>query len=202
MKNLFKMTPLLCAALIPLGTFAEETIRMDFETFKPQDYPAGCGFWADAKSKRPEWKIDSNAAAGKQALRLTFHGCKSFQGVNFHMGKKPADADAIVFWAKVLSGRPPAILNLEEKEPGGKGAEFFISQFSYGKPGVWTKINVPISSFRFLRNGGAKNANKKIDSERDTVLILIGYTPDAGSVLIDHLGWGNVEKKETVSGKK
>lgn len=201
-------TIILTAALIlsatALPALENDGRIYDCETFKPWGYPKGWGFWCDKNSRKPEWKISADAAEGKQALQITFHGCRAFQGVSIDLNRMPEDADCLTFWVKVISGKPPSNLQLIEKSKNGKGKEFFGSPFALPEPGVWKKITVPLSSFRYTRQSNYPGNNRKADAGHDFILHLIGYTKDSGTLLIDDLRWGktgNIARKMD-NGKK
>jgi len=132
-------TIILTAALIlsatALPALENDGKLYDCETFKPWGHPKGWGFWSDKNSRKPEWKISADAAEGKQALQIAFHGCHAFQGVSIDLNRMPEDADCLTFWVKVISGKPPSNLQLIEKSKNGMGKEFFGSPFALPEPG-------------------------------------------------------------------
>ena len=188
-KIIFSLVLLLAASTGILPARGDAGKLYDCETFNPHGYPHGWGFWCDKQSKKPDWKVISDAAEGRQALQITFYGCKSFQGVSINLPPLPDHAECFTFWIKTVSGKPPSHLELVELSPDGKGREFFAASFALPEPGVWKKITVPFSAFRHTRSENAPDGNLTFDRGRKAILRLIGYTKDAGALIIDDLRW-------------
>ena len=188
-KIIFPLVLLLAASTGILSARGDAGKLYDCETFNPHGYPHGWGFWCDKQSKKPDWKVISDAAEGRQALQITFYGCKSFQGVSINLPPLPDHAECFTFWIKTVSGKPPSHLELVEVSPDGKGREFFAASFALPEPGVWKKITVPFSAFRHTRSENAPDGNLTFDRGRKAILRLIGYTKDAGALIIDDLRW-------------
>ena len=190
-KNFLSLSIFLALSIGILYAQGDAGKLYDCETFNPHGYPHGWGFWCDRESKKPDWKVVSDAAEGRQALQITFYGCKSFQGVSINLPPLPDHAESFTFWIKTVSGKPPSHLELVELSPDGKGREFFAASFALPEPGVWKKITVPFSAFRHSRSENARDGNLTFDRGRKGILRLIGYTKDAGTLRIDDLRWGS-----------
>ena len=160
--------------------FAESKSLHSFEDWK-WDYPQGIGFWADSESKKPAFKRSEEAVDGKYALQVEFFGCKKFQGINIGTLQLPPDARYITFQLKLVSGRMPSQIELEEKRPGASVPERFITSFSPPAPGRYRRVVLPLEKFRFLRGEG----DGKLDIANPLVMILPGYTADGAVFLID-----------------
>lgn len=193
MKKIFFLATVLAFSIPSLRAQENDGKLYDCESFNPRGYPHGWGFWCDRESRKPEWKVVSDAAEGKQALQISFHGCKSFQGVSIDLKQMPADAESLTFWAKTVSGKPPSNLQLIEKSGDGKGKEFFHASFALPEPGVWKKITVPLSSFRYIRKNNYPDNNRKLGPGRNYIMHLIGYTKDGGTLILDDLRWKKTE---------
>ena len=160
--------------------FAESKSLHSFEDWK-WDYPQGIGFWADSESKKPAFERSEEAVDGKYALQVEFFGCKKFQGINIGTLQLPPDARYITFQLKLVSGRMPNQIELEEKRPGASVPERFITSFSPPAPGRYQRVILPLEKFRFLRGEG----DGKLDIANPLVMILPGYTADGAVFLID-----------------
>lgn len=200
MKKHTLSATLLSLSLPFLAISENNGILYNCEEFDPHGYPHGWGFWCDKQSRKPDWKVVSDAAEGRQALQITFHGCKKFQGVSINLPSLPQNAESFTFWIKNISGKPPSNLELVEVSADGKGREFFAASFPLPEPGIWKQITVPLSAFRHTRSENMPNGNRKFDRERKSILRLIGYTRDGGTLLMDDLRWSTSNKtSSTVS---
>ena len=127
MKKHTLSATLLSLSLPFLAISENNGILYNCEEFDPHGYPHGWGFWCDKQSRKPDWKVVSDAAEGRQALQITFHGCKKFQGVSINLPSLPQNAESFTFWIKNISGKPPSNLELVEVSADGKGREFFTA---------------------------------------------------------------------------
>lgn len=166
----------------------------DFEQYPESTrWPKFWGLWSDAKSRRPEWAWDSSPAQGDRAIKITFPACTAFQGASYCDGKGVEDLTrSLSFFIKRISGSPPAVIEISEHDPAGKGRECFQAHFQYAPVGCWTRITIPLSKFRYIRQyGTVSGANQKLDPRKKISIALVrfGKHREESSIAIDALSW-------------
>jgi len=150
---------------------------------------SGWGTWCDGKSVKPKLTLVNDAAAGAQAMEVVYSPTESFGGINHGRLAIPPDADALEFYLKLVSGNYPATLLLETETDGPGGRPTFKAEIPAVKPGEWTKVTLPLTSFTyaFTKNGPQKS--QELDRGQTFNLVLIGYRQPAGTFCFDDVKW-------------
>ncbi|MDD3154903.1 MAG: sugar-binding protein [Victivallaceae bacterium] len=180
MKKLFTGALLLLTVVCAL--FADTASVFSFEEWK-WDYPSGVGFWADKDSKKPRYTRADDAVEGKSALQVELFGCKKFQGINMGPLHLPKGTKFLTFKVKMISGKLPTMIHLEEKAPGAEKPEFFQYHFPAPPLNRWHRVVLPLEKFTFAWGKG----DKKLDIAHPLCMLLTGYTSDPAVFLIDDL---------------
>lgn len=141
------------------------------------------------KPPRPEISRDE-ILSGNCALKISFAGCKKYQGFHFHrVPPMPEGATAISFLIKPLYGPPPTTLALGEVVKRYDKPLLTVTCPLPINGSDWQKITIP---FNELRPGRRTAGNSKFTAKPGTLYLftLYGAVSDQPSAfLLDDITW-------------
>ncbi len=140
-----------------------------------------------SKPPRPEICRD-DVLSGECALKISFAGCKKYQGFHFHrVPPMPKGAVAISFLIKPLYGPPPVALAIGEVKKRYEQPTITGTHSLNIKGNDWQKITIPLDQLR----GSRKNAGNFVMKPGTLYLFtLYGAVSDQPSaILLDDITW-------------
>ena len=161
-------------------------VAVDFENGKID----GSQIYHDRESgkpPRPEICRD-DILSGECALKISFAGCKKYQGFHFHrLPPMPEGATAISFLIKPLYGPPPVALAIGEVKKRYERPVLTGTHSLNIKGNDWQKITIPLDK---LRNSRKDAGNFVIKPGTLYLFSLYGAVSDQPSAfLLDDITW-------------
>lgn len=122
----------------------------DFEKFNADKWkPDYLWTWADKASDHPTVALLGNAEAGegRQSLKVTFYGCRDFQGISFFRPRTLEEGmTAFSFRYRSIEGDLPSGVILVRKDDDGQ-KQFICRDLAWQKDGQWHTMTLPLESF-------------------------------------------------------
>ena len=135
--------------------------------------------WADPASLPAERVFTFDAAAGKQAMRITFPRVASTAVIGRQGMRIPREANAVSLWIKRNMGEPQTLLMIKEERPNGNS---FVARLPASDG--WSRVVVPLERFSPLKGKDPLRRNESISMN------FVSYqTPKAGSFSVDQIEW-------------
>lgn len=177
---------ILCAGGLTAG--ASSVVIADFENGKVDGVQIYCD-QESGKPSRPEINNDE-VLSGNYALKVTFNGCRKYQGVHFHKAPAlPEKSIAISFLIKPVYGPPPTGLVLGEVNK--RYSKAVISGYAplNLNGNDWQKVTIRLDSMKF-NSGPKRNAKFIFKTGALYVFTLYGMVTAQPSVfLLDDIKW-------------
>ncbi len=182
MKTLFTAIFAAATAALTAGTVVID----DFEKGKIDGWLG----YQDAESAKSQLALTDETLSGDGALKATFQGCKRYQGLQFFKAPvPPANAVAVSFLLKPVSGAPPTALAFAERQDRyGKDLSLGVGTIK-AVGNDWQKITVRLDSLRYA---SGPERNKPYPFKPGAIYSLRFFLPvsDQPSVfLLDDIVW-------------
>lgn len=162
------------------------TSPVDFENGKID----GAQIYHDRESTQPPLPEISREEilSGECALKISFAGCKKYQGFHFHrVPPMPEGAVAISFLIKPLYGPPPVALAIGEVKKRYEQPTITGTHSLNIKGNDWQKITIPLDQLRRNRKGAGNFIMKAGALYLFTLYGAVSDQPSA--ILLDDITW-------------